>query len=529
MKQREQWGTRFGFILAAVGSAIGLGNIWRFPYQVFNNGGGTFLIPYFFALLTAGIPLLILEFGLGHKLRGAAPSVFARLTKLHKSNSNWEWLGWFQTLLSFVISTYYTVIVGWTLGYLALSFFSNNVTGWGSETEQFFGTFLGSSATNASFYSFNFWIPLLTLLTWLICYLILAGGVKKGIEVANMVFMPILIILVLIITTRVLFLNGAILGLNKLFTPDFKSLTDPKIWVAAYGQIFFSLSVGFAVMISYSSYLPKKSDLVNNAFITGFLNSGFSMISGIMIFSILGSMAYSQGVRVEDVVTGGPGLVFATIPKALNSFPGITGRIIGPLFFISLAFAGFSSAISILQATVAAIVDKFGFPKFKVITAVVILGFSFSLIFSTKLGINGLSITDNFINKIGILFSGIAEISLLSYFFRVKLIKDHVNLSSDFKVGILWTISISIITPLSLVSIMIFNISDSLSSKESIKELGLANWLAQINPTQLIMTLFFGWLMIFSLVISSIILQKIKGDKYHLTGHELDFEAKRGE
>lgn len=529
MKKREEWGTRMGFILAAVGSAIGLGNIWRFPYQVYDNRGGVFLIPYFFALLTAGIPLLILEFGLGHKLRGAAPSVFARLTRLHKSNTSWEWLGWFQTLLSFVISTYYTVIIGWTIGYFFLSFFSSGHSGWGGETGAFFDTFLGAADKNASLINFTPWIPALTLLVWGICYIILIGGIKRGIELANKIFMPILIILVLFITIRALFLQGAANGLDTLFKPDFSGITFKefmKISVAAYGQIFFSLSVGFAVMISYSSYLPKRSDIVNNAFITGLLNCGFSMISGIMIFSILGNMAFNSGVEVNEVAQEGAGLAFITIPAALNSLPGITGRIIGPLFFVALTFAGFSSAVSILEATVAAITDKFHLSRLKAATGVVIAGFCCSILYSSKLGVSALSTADNFVNQIGILLAGIAEIALLAWFFKLKLIRDHVNLTSDFKAGLWWTICIAIITPLALITIMIMNIASSLSNSASIFNLGLSQWLAQIDRGDLLLTLFFGWLMIFSLVISSLILQRLRGGEYHLTGHELDFEEK---
>lgn len=519
MQKREEWGSRMGFVLAAVGSAIGLGNIWRFPYIAYTNYGGTFLIPYFFALLTAGIPLLILEFGLGHKLRGAAPSVFARLTKLHQSNSNWEWLGWFQTLISFVISTYYTVIISWTIGYFALSLFSGSNSGWGSDTEHFFTQFLG--AENGVYYQFTLWIPLLTLLVWAVCFVILSRGIKSGIEKANKIFMPILIILVLFITIRVLFLKGAAEGLNHLFEPDFKMLFSlkegPKIWIAAYGQIFFSLSVGFAVMISYSSHLPKKSDIVNNAFITGFLNCGFSMIAGIMIFAILGNMASSKGVDIDEVVKGGAGLAFVTIPQALNSLPGISGKIIGPLFFLSLTFAGFSSAISIMEATVAAITDKFNISRLKAISIVILTGFSLSILFTSGAGSNGLTITDNFVNNIGILLSGIAEIALLAWFFKLKLIRTHVNLTSDFKVGYGWTIAIAIITPVSLIAIVTWNTFTALTDETYFFSQPIA---------QIVETILFGWAMIFSILTASIILHFKKGHPYHLNGHELDFDKK---
>lgn len=521
MKTREEWGTRIGFILATVGSAVGLGNIWRFPYQVYENRGGVFLLAYLFALFTAGIPLLILEFGLGHKFKGAAPSVFARLSQSQKKGHNWEWLGWFQTLIAFFISTYYTVIIGWTLGYFGLSFFK----GWGTDTNSFFNYFLGSNTPPVDFFHFAPWIPLLTLLAWIILFFVLIGGIKRGIEKANKIFMPVLIILILVITIRGLFLEGATVGLNNLFNLNFSGLTGQefiRIGIAAYGQIFFSMSVGFAVMISYSSYLPKKSDIVNNAFITGLLDCGFSIISGIMIFSILGNMAYLQGVDVGDVAQQGSGLAFIAIPTALNSFPGISGQVLGALFFLALAFAGLSSAISVLEATISAIVDKFNISRTKVVTAVTVVGFSISILFSSRLGVESLSITDSYINNIAILCSGITEIILLAWIFDLKQIKQHVNLYSDFKIGKWWNVSIAVFTPITLFSFLAFNIYAGITNENSIFNLGFTEWKNTVDKSQLSLTLFFGWGMIFSLIVGSIILQKIKGSQYHLTSYIKD-------
>ncbi|MBN2652162.1 MAG: sodium-dependent transporter [Spirochaetales bacterium] len=227
MKQRDQWGSRLGFVLAAVGSAIGLGNIWRFPYQAYNNGGGAFLVPYFIALLTAGIPLIILEFGLGHKMRGAAPSAFARLTTKNKNVNNWEWLGWFQTFLSGVIATYYTVIIGWALSYTFLSFKQS----WGDNpTEYFTQTYSQMSGVDAFTASFPIWhIVLAVFAVWAICFAILFSGVKKGVEAANKIFMPLLIVMVLIILFKSITLDGAKNGLNFLFTPNFSKLKDPNV------------------------------------------------------------------------------------------------------------------------------------------------------------------------------------------------------------------------------------------------------------------------------------------------------------
>ncbi|MCY8582788.1 sodium-dependent transporter, partial [Bacillus haynesii] len=302
MDNRPQWGTRAGFILAAVGSAIGLGNIWRFPAVAYENGGGAFFLPYLFALLTAGIPLLIMEFTIGHKYRGSAPLSYARMGK------GKEWIGWWQVAISFVISTYYAVIVAWAISYTVFSF---NL-GWGKNTENFLmNEYLNRiDIGGGAIGQFGGFVPgvLIPLaIVWIVSLGILFAGVKKGIEIANRIFIPLLVVLFLIIVIYSITLDGAAQGLNAFFTPDWSQITNGKVWVAAYGQIFFSLSIAFAIMITYSSYLPKKSDITNNAFITGFGNSSFELLAGIGVFSALGFMAAQQGVPVKEVVSSGIG------------------------------------------------------------------------------------------------------------------------------------------------------------------------------------------------------------------------------
>ncbi|MFW6315320.1 MAG: sodium-dependent transporter, partial [Desulfohalobiaceae bacterium] len=273
MAQREQWGTRTGFILAAVGSAIGLGNIWRFPYMAYDNGGGAFLIPYFFALLTAGIPIIILEFGIGHKYKGSAPLTFFNIFK------KWQWLGWWQVFVAFIISIYYVVIIAWALNYALLAL---NL-GWGENPEDFFfGDFLALSEGPMNLGGIVWPIFIAAIAMWFVTWLALFSGVRRGIEVANKIFMPLLFLLLLIMLGRAVTLEGAAEGINWLFRPDFSAILDYKVWTAAYGQIFFTLSICFAIMITYSSYLPAKSDINNNGMMTAFINCGFSLLAGIM-------------------------------------------------------------------------------------------------------------------------------------------------------------------------------------------------------------------------------------------------------
>lgn len=530
MKKRENWGGRMGFILAAVGSAIGLGNIWRFPYQLYGNRGGVFLIFYFIALITAGIPLLILEFGLGHQLRGSAPSVFRRIGEItperKQSRLNWEWLGWFQTLISFFISTYYSVIVGWTIGYFALSIFSNKNAGWGSNTVSFFDDFLGRTtggnpAAHLDLIHFTAWIPALSLLVWLIMFLILMSGVKKGIERASKFFMPALIVLLLFITGWSIFLKGAPQGLNELFKPDFSGMTFKDgfdIAIAAYTQIFYSISVGFSIMIAYSSYLPKKSDIVNNAFITGLLDCGFSIIAGILVFSIIGAMAFTQQKEFTEVVgSGGPGLTFITIPTALNSLPGMWGQIIGPIFFLCLFFAGITSAISTLETVVAAICDKFGITRLKVVTVVCAIGFTLSMIYSSRMGIEPLGTIDEAVSEVGILLAGVIEIILVAWIFKVKEIQKHINHHSDFSAGLWWKISITFITPLSLFCLLTFKGIDVIEN--AIKKIkGLQQGTTSISDFLIFLIFFIGVLLL--ILTASFIISRFKGNPHYLHDEE---------
>jgi len=435
MKQRDQWGTRLGFILAAVGSAIGMGNIWRFPYMVYENGGGAFLIPYFVAVFTAGIPLLILEFGVGQKYAGSTPATFRTLKE------KWAWIGWWQILVCFVIACYYVVIIGWSFSYFKFSF---NL-GWGEDTAGFFfNEYLHISKGPFELGGIQWHILAPLAMVWLVCWGVLMCGIKKGIEAANKFFMPALFFMVILIMARAVTMPGAVDGLNWLFKPDFAKLGDIKVWAAAFGQVFFSLSVGFAIMITYSSYLSDEADINNNAFMTAFINCGFSMLAGIMIFSVLGYMAAQKGVPIQEVVKSGVSLAFVTIPQAINFMPGAT--FIGVLFFLSLLFAGVSSMISICEACIAGILEGFKISRKAATTLLCGLGFLVSLVYTTGGGLYVLDIVDHFINTYAVLLGGFIEIVLLSWFFRLETIREHVNRTSDFMVGGWWTFCLKFFT-----------------------------------------------------------------------------------
>ncbi|AST97824.1 sodium-dependent transporter [Shouchella clausii] len=437
---REQWGTRAGFIMAAIGSAIGLGNIWRFPYVAYDNGGGAFFLAYLFAILTAGIPLLLMEFSIGQKFRGSSPLSFARI------NKKTEWLGWWQVAISFVVATYYSVIIAWALSYMVFSFNQS----WGSDTQGFFlGDYL--EATEAGVLgglNGNVLIPL--IIVWAGVFVIMLAGVKKGIEWANRIFIPLLVVMFLAIVVRALTLEGAVDGLDVFFRPDWQALAQPGVWVAAYGHIFFSLSIGFAIMITYASYLPKKEDLNNSAFITAFSNGSFELLAGIGIFATLGFMAGNLGVPVAEVATSGIGLAFIAIPEIINTMPGFNG-LFGVLFFGCLVLAGITSLISITETYIAGVQDKFKVSRTKSVIVGGGLSAIISLLYATRGGINVLDAVDNFINQFGIAFAGLVSVIIVAWILRkLDFLQGHMNEVSDFRIGSWWKFSLMFITPLVL-------------------------------------------------------------------------------
>ncbi|MBE6062677.1 MAG: sodium-dependent transporter [Clostridium butyricum] len=443
--KREQWGSKIGFILAAVGSAVGLGNIWRFPYIAYSNGGGAFLIPYFFAIFTAGIPLLILEYGMGHKFKGSTPFAIA------KANKKWEWLGWWPTISAFIILCYYSVILSWTANYLKMSCYK----GWGADSN----TFFHESFLKLSDSPFNFGgmvLPILLgmafawLVNWAICY----RGVKGGIEKANKVLLPTLILIMIIIAIRSVTLEGSSIGLNTLFTPDWSVVKTPKVWIAAYGQVFFSLSLAMGIMMTYSSYLPEKTDINNSAFMTAFANCGFEFLSAIAVFGILGYMANAQGLPMSEVVSSGVGLAFVVFPAVFTQM-GSVGTFLGVLFFLCLLFAGMTSSVSLIEAVSAPFIDKFGWKRKKVVTVIAFIGFCLSSVYATGAGLYLLDIVDNFINNYGIVVVGMLEVVLVGWIIKTETIRSHVNEISYFKIGKWWDLTIKYLTPALLIYMLV--------------------------------------------------------------------------
>jgi NSS family neurotransmitter:Na+ symporter len=298
------------------------------------------------------------------------------------------------------------------------------------------------------------------VIIWFINWAIIYRGVQKGLELANKIFMPLLFILTAILVFWSLTLDGAFTGIKAYLTPDFSKIADPKVWIDAYSQIFFTLSLGFGIMIAYASYLPAKTNISRNALLTAFLNSGFSIFAGFAVFSVLGFMATSQGKPLDEVVSQSIGLAFVAYPKAVSLMPG--GNIFGAIFFLSLVVAGISSSISIIEAFTSAMVDKFAVNRKSFVTLISILGLLGSIIFATQAGLLWLDIVDHFLTHYGLVVVGIAECVLVGWFFRLNIIRKHVNKISSIKIGLWWDFLIKYFVPLVLGLILLWDLSQEL-------------------------------------------------------------------
>lgn len=485
---RGAFSGRNAFIFAAIGSAVGLGNIWRFPYVAYSNGGGSFILPYIIALVTAGIPLLFLDYAIGHRYRGSAPLSFRRL---HRRT---EPLGWIQVMICFVIGVYYALILAWAIRYFFFSFTKE----WGDDPAGFFAeSFTKSVPAEEASFSLDFvpGIAIPLLLVWVGVIVVLALGVQKGIAGSSAVFMPLLVVMFVVLVIVALTLPGASAGLDALFTPDWGALTNPTVWVAAYGQIFFSLSVAFGIMLTYSSYLKKDEDLTAPGLLVGFSNSSFEILAGIGVFAALGFMAGTTGQAIDEVAGGGIGLAFIAFPAIINQAP--LGALIGVLFFGSLVFAGFASMISIIEVIVAAVQDKLGMGRVPAVMAVgVPMAVVSLLLFPTTTGMNLLDITDAFINNFGIVgVALLATVTLTAAFGALPTLRNHLNRSSSFKVGRIWQLFVGGVAPIILGFTLINEVQRTFAEGYG----GMPDWFVNV----------FGWGMIVLVVLMALVLTAI--------------------
>lgn len=464
---RSSWKSNIGFLLAAIGSAIGLGNVWRFSYMAHQHGGGAFLIPYITALVLAGIPIMIVEYGIGHREKGSSPLAFLRVDK------RFEWLGWWMPVVAmFGIMLYYSVVIGWCVNYF---FFAFNQS-WGSDTQTFFfSQFLQLSDSATSLGGIRVPIIFATLLVWVLCWAICFRDIRHGIEKASVVFMPVLFLLTIVIVLWTLFLDGASDAIiNHYLHADWSKInifaSDPElrrsardVWTAAFGQIFFTLSLGFGIMITYASYLPEKSDIGKNALITSIANCSYSLIAGLAVFGIVGFMAESQGVPFEEAIKGGPQLAFVVYPKAISLLPSMNG-LFGAIFFLMLIIAGLTSGVSLVEAFACSITDKFDWPRKNVVTVVCVAGFLGSIIFATRGGLYILDIADHFITNYGLVVGGALECIIVGWFLKASVLRQHINERGS-TIPKIWNFLIKYTTPAILIYLLYISISSDIEKR----------------------------------------------------------------
>jgi len=472
-EQRESWGTRGGFILAAIGSAVGLGNLWRFPYELYDHGGGAFLIPYIIAVFVIGVPMLILEFSLGHFTQRAAPDAFARAHK------RLEFVGWWSIILGFVIVTFYTVILAYCFSFTWFSvqgIFSGGELPWAGEGLQgvknaegfFLDTYLGSiQGPELGSIRWNIFWPL--VLTWFVMYLCIFRGVRL---VSRIVWwtVPLPWLMLLILTVRGLTLEGCMQGLAYYLNPVWSELAKATTWRYAFGQAFFSLSLAFGgVMITYASFLHRKSDLNNNAAIICLADFGTSFVAGLAVFATLGGMAFvtqkaGHPVAVENVAKGGPSLAFVAFPYALAQLP--YSAWFSLIFFFALITLGIDSAFSITESVLASIVDKTGWKRSIVLPVMSLIGLLIGVVYVTEGGLNWLGVIGDFIDGTwGIAFLGLLECLVLGWFWRIDRLRLHANERSDWMLGKWWNYLIRLTIPIVLGSLFVWSLFDDLTKK----------------------------------------------------------------
>ena len=456
MSQQNQWDSSIAFIFAMIGAAVGLGNIWRFSYVLYSNGGGSFFIPYLIAIAIMGIPFLILEYGVGFTFKES----FSNIMK--KINPKFEVIAWILVLFVFIVTIYYMVILSWDLVYLGSSF----TFSWGTDAANYFVSTVGGSSnlSNASFLLIPTTIGVILL--WVVLWFIAHRPVDKGIGKVSKILIPSLFVIMGFIIVYALTLPGAGIGINTLLTPDWSKLTDVNIWLAAFAQIIFSLSMGQAIALTYASYLPENSKLINNVLIVVASNSLFEICTAFGVFSILGYMSFTNGTPMVQLITEGTGLIFIVFPMIFNIM-GPIGRIIAPLLFLAILFAGITSALGFLEPMLNTTAVKLGWSRKKTATVLSIIGCIFSLILTSGISSYLVGIIDSFVNEFGILILIGIQCIIFAWFYGVDKFMPALNGLSIINVGKTWKFIIKYLLPLVLVVMWVVGIIQLFSTAKT--------------------------------------------------------------
>lgn len=397
----ERWSSHTVFILAVIGAAVGIGNIWRFPAVLGQNGGGAYLIPYLVAVFVFALPLMILEISAGRHFRGTVVSAFTSVKPSFRA------LGWLVCAVIFLILSYYLVITGWTLAYTAFSA--------GGSTEPF------------SSFSGSFLPVLFGMIAVVLTGIVVALGVRQGIERITVLMVPVIIIVLVLLVLYCTTLSGFMEGFTFVFTPDFSVLARPGLWMAAFGQAFFSLSVGEGILLTYGTYMDKKQDIARSSLIITVADLAVALLAALVIFPVVFSFNLSPSAGTE--------LAFTTLPLAFSLMPW--GNIIAVGFFIVLFFAAFTSAVSMLEVSVAAVQEVLLWTRQKtalVLTAVLLLisllpALSYSAARLFLFGVPVLDLMDETIGTIGLHLSAAIVAIAFTWFLPREVFESETNQS----------------------------------------------------------------------------------------------------
>lgn len=342
--KRASWSGQLAFILAAAASAIGLGNLWRFPYLAAQYGGGAFIVTYLFLSLTLGFTMVVTEIALGRRSRQSQITAFSTL-----GFPKWAWVGFLATLVPFLIAPYYAVIGGWVVKYFALYLTALSGATSLADPAEMFSSFVDSPTE-----------PVVMMVVFIVLTIgVILLGVKNGIEKANLILMPALFLMALAIAVWVACQPGAIEGIRYYLVPDFSKVDNlGKVVLGAMGQMFFSLSIAMGIMITYGSYMRKDSSIPKSAVRIAIADTAIAILAGFIIVPVVYLFATKSGLDVDAAMKAGPGMMFISLPQIFNTF-GKVGVVVGFVFFTLVLFAALTSAISMTEACVAALCDRF--------------------------------------------------------------------------------------------------------------------------------------------------------------------------
>jgi SNF family Na+-dependent transporter len=461
--EREQWGTKIGLILAVAGNAVGLGNFLRFPVQAAQNGGGAFMIPYFIFFLLLGIPLMWMEWGIGRyggRFRhGSAPGMFDVIWK----NKLAKYFGALGLFISITILIYYTYIESWTLGFSIFSLLGL----YANESRETMGAFLSSYQGIGKTETFSSistaWI--LMIITFFINFWILYKGISKGIEKLAKIAMPLLFLFAIILAVRIFTLGtpdpehpeySVANGFGFIWNPDFSLLGNPNIWLAAAGQIFFTLSVGMGTIHAYASYLKPKDDIALSGLTTASTNAFAEVVLGASIAIPVAVAFFGLDVTQEFARGGAFNLGFVSMPLIFGSEHFPMGLVFGFLWFLLLFFAGITSSVAMGQPVIAFLEDEFGMQRKKAVftlATVVLIAVQF-VVFFIKFGF--LDEMDYWAGTFGLVVFALIETILFMWVFGADKAWKEMNEGGDFKIPFFFYYIMKYVTPVILMILMIW-------------------------------------------------------------------------